>query len=138
MKRGKRFLAIIAIILIILVIIFLFSILIRGFFGGEDSWIKDSKGVYIPHGNPSDIPLEVSLQKQALTCANDLYINASINNVTFDSQCLGKCGDYSVDIVHSPRTSEDDLLQNQCSDYRSGITKKFIELDIDGRVVRIV
>lgn len=41
-----------------------------------------------------------------------------------------------VDIVHNPRQSMDDLLENQCSAYLEGRAKHFIELDIDGNFVR--
>lgn len=41
-----------------------------------------------------------------------------------------------VDIVHNPRLSVDDLLENQCSAYLEGRAKHFIELDIEGNFVR--
>ena len=55
----------------------------------------------------------------------------------FSSQCLGVVGGYAVDIVHVPRTEEDNLPENQCEDYREGRVSKFIELDKDGNVIRI-
>lgn len=60
----------------------------------------------------------------------------------FNSQCLGTINvnnlDYVVDIVHVPRTQEDNLPENQCEDYRTGKVQHFIELDKDGNVVRVV
>jgi hypothetical protein len=54
---------------------------------------------------------------------------------------LGVCDfgeGYAVDIVNVPRTSEDDLSENQCSAYASGTVKNFIELNKNGQIVRIV
>lgn len=42
-----------------------------------------------------------------------------------------------LDTVHNPRQAIDDLPQNQCSAYREGNAKHFIELDIDGNFVRM-
>lgn len=41
-----------------------------------------------------------------------------------------------ADIVHNPRTEADNIAQNQCQAYREGRAKHFIELDMDGNVVR--
>ncbi len=42
-----------------------------------------------------------------------------------------------VDIVHEPRTPEDDLPGNQCKAYLEGSAEHFVELDIDGNVIRV-
>lgn len=111
-------------------------ILVRFIIGGnEDSWIKDNRGVWIKHGNPSEIPDYVIWQKNAIACAYDKFRNMTEEP---NSQCLGICEDYAVDIVHVPRSSEDNLPENQCEDYRSGKVSHFIELDKDGNVVRVV
>lgn len=41
-----------------------------------------------------------------------------------------------LDIVHNPRTSVDDLTENQCPAYISGQAKHFVELDTNGNLVR--
>ncbi|PIS41504.1 MAG: hypothetical protein COT25_02765 [Candidatus Kerfeldbacteria bacterium CG08_land_8_20_14_0_20_42_7] len=41
-----------------------------------------------------------------------------------------------LDIVHSPRTAVDDKPENQCSAYREGAAKHFVELDTEGNFVR--
>ena len=88
------------------------------------------------HGNPSKVPNYVAMQQDALSCANDLYSQAKQNAIKFDSQCLGACDNYSVDIVHVPRTSADSLKENQCQDFIDGKTNYFIELDGNGSLVR--
>ncbi len=41
-----------------------------------------------------------------------------------------------VDIAHSPRQPIDDLPQNQCQLYREGRVNHFVELDINGNLIR--
>jgi hypothetical protein len=119
---------------IILVLIVIAGVLFLIFRMNEDSWIKDEKGRYIKHGNPESTPEEVLRQQQAISCASELYASSSLAGVNFSSQCLGGCDGYAIDIVHSPRTNEDNLIENQCSLK----TNAFIELNKDGRIVRIV
>jgi hypothetical protein len=69
-------------------------------------------------------------------CSSDLLYNHSPFE-NFSSQCLGSCDAYAVDIVHVPRTEEDDLEENQCETFRRGQLKHFIELDDKGNIVRI-
>jgi len=129
----KRTYLIIAIIVGILTI-WLFVRFIIG--GNEDSWIKDSRGVWIKHGNPSETPDYVLEQQQAVSCALGLY-EANSSRLSFSSQCLGTCGNYAVDIVHVPRTSEDNLIENQCLGYTEGKVSQFIEIDKYEEIVRI-
>lgn len=42
-----------------------------------------------------------------------------------------------ADIVHNPRTKEDDLPQNQCQAFLEGRAKHFVELDLNGALVRV-
>ena len=42
-----------------------------------------------------------------------------------------------ADIVHSPRQPVDDLAENQCSAYLEGRAKHFVELDLEGNVIRV-
>ena len=67
----------------------------------------------------------------------NLYNEKNQEGMEFNSQCLGTCEDFAVDIVNAPRTSEDNKIENQCQDYRNGIAKHFIELDKNGEIVRI-
>ena len=41
-----------------------------------------------------------------------------------------------LDIAHNPREAIDDLPQNQCSAYLSGQAKHFVELDLNGDLIR--
>jgi flagellar basal body-associated protein FliL len=46
----KNYIWIIAIVIILIIILAGFLLFLRG---NEDNWIKDSKGIWIKHGNPS-------------------------------------------------------------------------------------
>lgn len=45
--------------------------------------------------------------------------------------------DWVVDIVHNPREETDNLPQNQCQAYLEGRAKHFVEIDIEGNVIRV-
>ena len=129
----KKIYWVLVVIVVLIVVWFCLRFIILG---DEDSWIKDERGVWIKHGNPSDTPDYVEEQQIAVSCAVDLYNQKKTENLS--SQCLGTCGDYAIDIVHVPRSQEDNLVENQCEDYRLGKVSKFIELDKFGEIVRIV
>jgi hypothetical protein len=101
----------------------------------EDTWIKDLRGVYVKHGVPSVTPDYVLEQQNAINCS--LQLLNSFNG-TLDSQCLGTCGNYAVDIVHIPRSSADNLAENQCQAYVNKSLSHFIELDKEGNVIQVV
>lgn len=42
-----------------------------------------------------------------------------------------------ADMVHLPRQPIDDLPENQCSAYLEGRAKHFVELDLDGNLIRV-
>ncbi len=111
----KKLWLVVVIAAVLVIILFIFRFLLGG---SEDSWIKDEKGVYVKHGNPAKIPAEVSEQQEAINCSLALYNEKKNSGMNFSSQCLGTCGKYSVDIVHVPRNSEDNLPENQCVDFR--------------------
>ena len=124
--------------IILLILIIVLSITRFSSNGGEDTWIKDVNGVYVKHGNPLTIPVNVKAQQDAIACAIVLYTQEKLNGTQFDSQCLGTCYDYAIDIVHVPRTADDNKQENQCSDFINGKVNNFIELNQSGEIVRIV
>lgn len=80
---------------------------------------------------------ENTAQPEHVVCALNLYNQAKDSGMIFSSQCLGVCGDYAVDVVHTPREEIDDQTENQCEDYINGNVNHFIELDHSGNIVRI-
>jgi len=122
------------IVIIVILAIAGFVMLLRS---SEDSWVKNEQGVYVEHGNPAETPVDAAAQQTALNCAYMLYESEKQSGKQLSSQCVGTCGDYAVDIVHDPRTEEDNLAENQCQEYRAGEVKHFIEMDKDGNIVRM-
>ena len=129
MKKKSLWIVGIAILIIVIGLFMIFRI------GSEDSWIKDSRGIYIKHGVPSNTPSYVLEQQEAINCALNKFENF---NEETNSQCLGVCGNYAVDVVHVPRSEEDNKAENQCEAYRNGEVSNFIELDKEGNIVRII
>lgn len=105
-------------------------------FSSDNVWLKDYRGVWTKIGNPIKTPDYVKEQQKIIECAKNLYQKNKDKELS--SQCLGVCGDYAVDIVHVPRTEEDNKIENQCEDFRLGKVSHFIELDKNGEIVRIV
>ena len=125
----------IILIVVLLIISWLFVRFVIG--GNEDSWIKDSKGIYVKHGNPATTPDYILKQQQAVAQAQTFYNLAKNNSIIFSSQCLGSFDNYAFDIVNVPRIAEDNQIENQCGDYIQKKVHHFIELDKDGNIVRI-
>lgn len=44
--------------------------------------------------------------------------------------------DWVADIAHSPRQAIDDLVENQCPAYLEGRAHHFVELDLNGNLIR--
>lgn len=75
----------------------------------------------------------------AINQANFLYRQRKAMRVDFSTgPCLSNAlmPGWVVDIVHSPRTSIDELPENQCSAYIGGKAVHFVELDTEGNLIR--
>mgnify|MGYP001584982961 CR=1 FL=1 len=83
------------------------------------------------------------INQEVISKAKQLYEQKKDEGMEFLSQCLGTIKlsnnmEYVVDIVHVPRSEEDNKPENQCEDYRQGKVKHFIELDKEGKVVKVL
>lgn len=131
---NKKILLSILVLLALIVVI----VMVKLFFnGGEDNWIRQDNGIWIRHGNSSEMPIYVQNQFNAVSCAFVLYTKERISGKAIDSQCLGNCGEYAIDIISVPRSESDDLIENQCADFVNGKTTRFIELDKEGKILRV-
>lgn len=45
-------------------------------------------------------------------------------------------GWWVVDVAHNPRISEDNNPENQCESYRKGDAEHFVELDVNGNLIK--
>ena len=80
-------------------------------------------------------------RERAIRLAKELYERQRREGVDFrNGPCLSEevIPDWCVDVVHIPRETVDNRRENQCRSYRSGRTHHFVELDLDGNLVRAV
>ncbi|MCL5265399.1 MAG: hypothetical protein M1343_09465 [Chloroflexi bacterium] len=78
---------------------------------------------------------------QAIRLARDLYEKKKREGFDFSNgPCLSEeiVPDWCVDVVHVPRQPVDNRPENQCQWYRAGQVHHFVELDLDGNLVRAV
>ena len=75
----------------------------------------------------------------AVNQAGLVYRQKKDLNTDFSSgPCLSNAvmPNWVADVVHNPRLPIDDLPANQCAAYLEGGAKHFVELDLDGNLVR--
>ncbi len=75
----------------------------------------------------------------AVAKAKETYQRQRGEGVDFSSgPCLTNnlMPDWVADIAHDPREPIDDLPENQCSAFREGEARHFVELDPDGDVIQ--
>lgn len=83
---------------------------------------------------PSQSELDSAVNK-----AKHIYSEMKSKGMDFSQgPCLSNAlkPDWVLDIVHSPRDPMDDLEENQCPAYREGRAKHFVELDMEGNLIR--
>ncbi len=76
----------------------------------------------------------------AVNQARHIYSQrAKLNEDFSNGPCLTESlmPGWVVDIVHSPRLPIDDLPANQCQSFREGRANHFVELDLNGNLVRV-
>lgn len=75
----------------------------------------------------------------ALKNALNLYNQKKTEGIDFTfGPCLGTIApDWVLDIAHNPRLPQDDKVENQCADFREGRAHHFIELDPEGKLIKI-
>lgn len=70
------------------------------------------------------------LLTERLNAGDDLSDGPCLdNNKTFKG--------WVIDIAHDPRELVDDKAENQCSAYRRGSAKNFVELSLSGDIIRV-
>jgi hypothetical protein len=75
---------------------------------------------------------------RAIAAARAAYAAAEEEGADFSrGPCLGVVLEgWVADIAHDPRQDVDDEPENQCEAYRSGEAGHFVELDLDGDLIR--
>lgn len=91
-------------------------------------------------------PVNEDEKQKAISLAQQVYEAIKKNPSTMaqagvkweDGFCLANVlmKDWVADLVHNPRQPVDDDPKNQCSYYNTGEAHHFVELDLDGNLVR--
>src|SRR4051812_40128921 len=93
-----------------------------------------------PPKKPAYQPGVYNEQDTAVNQSKVLYNQRKTAGVDFkDGPCLSNAiiPGWVLDIAHDPRQPVDDLPENQCSAFREGSVKHFVELDPEGNVIRV-
>lgn len=101
----------------------------------EDAFIRNSMGQWVRHGNPS---IETA-RKFAVREAQKLFLEKKQEGMDFSAgPCLTNeiIQDWVVDTSHNPRLAIDDDPNNQCVAFREGKAHHFVELDLNGEVIK--
>jgi hypothetical protein len=103
--------------------------------------------VYVHEANPFNAAIKgkykVGLNDDidnAVGKAQKIYKDREGIGMDFSSgPCLSNdlLPDWVVDIAHNPRQKLDDLPENQCQAYLEKRATHFVELDLDGEVIRV-
>ncbi len=78
---------------------------------------------------------EIALEKCLEVCKEEKQSGSDLSN----GPCLGNpiVEGWVCDIAHSPRQDIDNKPENQCSFFREGKAKHFVELDMDCKVIKV-
>lgn len=84
-------------------------------------------------------PIYTQEQRRAIEGAHRLYDARKASGKSMSrGPCLGEImPGWVADVVHNPRQPIDEDPDNQCRDYLKGKAKHFVELDLEGNVVRV-
>ena len=84
-------------------------------------------------------PIRKSEFDAATNQAKYIYQQGKIKGSDFSNgPCLSDAlmPGWVLDIAHNPRQPIDDLAENQCPSYREGRAQHFVELDLNGNLIR--
>lgn len=108
--------------------------------------LVSSATVFLMGGNPFDFENNkykpgVSYEMDiAVSQAQSLYYQKNKLGIDFsEGPCLTNdlLPGWVADMVHVPREKVDNLAENQCQAYLEGRAQHFVELDLNGEVVRV-
>ncbi|MBI4092362.1 MAG: hypothetical protein HY420_00365 [Candidatus Kerfeldbacteria bacterium] len=82
---------------------------------------------------------QVVTREAAVIEAKAIYVKLESQGTDFSQgPCISNnlLPDWVADVAHNPRQPVDDQPANQCSAYREGQARHFVELDPDGQLIR--
>lgn len=121
----------------IVIILIVAAIAVGGYFA-----LKSKAGQQATEGltGIGTINTKITAERElAISAAKELWRTQKLQGADLSSgPCLSNAviPGWVADIAHNPRTSADDKQENQCSAYRDGTAKHFVELDSSGNLIR--
>ncbi|OHA48177.1 MAG: hypothetical protein A2806_00885 [Candidatus Terrybacteria bacterium RIFCSPHIGHO2_01_FULL_48_17] len=98
-------------------------------------------GLWLLRRSPGGTESTPTINEQVAAYAKELFSQKQTTGTDFSQgPCLDNAerfSDWIIDIAHSPRQAVDDDPQNQCSAFREGRARHFVELDLGGNVIRV-
>ena len=83
---------------------------------------------------------EVERRAAEIQCKQECQIAKSNGQDLSNGPCLANSlqntTDWVCDVAHDPRLDVDNNIENQCSAYRSGIAKHFVEINENCEIIR--
>lgn len=121
----------------IIIIVFVAAIGVGGYFLLQSKTGQDTTNGLLGIGS---INTKITAERElAISAAKDLWRMQKLEGVSFSNgPCLSNAviPGWVADIAHKPRIAADDKPENQCSAYRDGMAKHFVELDPNGNLIR--
>lgn len=81
-----------------------------------------------------------NVKEEAIAKAKELFEQKKTQGLDMSAgPCLSNeiIPGWVVDVAHSPRQAIDDQPENQCSAFREGKAQHFVELDLEGNLIKV-
>jgi hypothetical protein len=100
-------------------------------------------GLYFLFFNQQELVEEKEVtytEEELIKMAQDLFNEKKQQGIDMENgPCLTNelIPGWVVDVAHSPRQTVDNQMENQCLSFREGKAEHFIELDLEGNLIKI-
>ena len=91
---------------------------------------------------PKEVINQTKFQTDKISAINQARILFQQKKMSGDDLSKGPCisndllPDWVADIAHNPRDPIDDIPQNQCPAFLNGTAHHFVELDLEGNLIK--
>jgi len=80
---------------------------------------------------------EIAMQRCIEECKNAMIRGVDLSNGPCLLNPIPGLKDWVCDVAHNPRQPVDNLPENQCSSFREGKAKHFVEIDTACNLIRV-
>ena len=132
-KMTKKILTIAAIALVVSILVLIYLAF------GHKKAVAPTVNAPQNQAKTTPIPTTAKTPDDVLKNALNLYLEKKREGLDMQNgPCLGKIADdWVLDIAHNPRQPIDEKPENQCTDFKNGLAGHFIELDPEGKLIKL-